>query len=105
MLKLSIPLMIAALLATQVAAPIAEAGQYNQPRHLKVGSQAKISRVIAKSKTLTSQSKKNKSKTPGCGEERDGVIVDRGIGKETILVVTKDIINNGGDVEIGRECD
>lgn len=99
MLKLSIPLLITAFLATSFA----EAGQYNQPRHLKVGSQAKISRVIAKSKTLDSS--KSSSGTPGCGEERDGVIIDRGVGDEKIVVVTKDIINNGGNVEIGRECE
>lgn len=101
MLKLSIPVIIAALLSAQVA----EAGQYNQPRHLKVGSQAKVSRVIAKSKTLASVAKNDSSETPGCGQERDGVIVDRGVGKEKIVVVTKDIVNTGGNVEIGRECD
>lgn len=100
MLKLTIP----ALIAVFLTASFAEAGQYNQPRHLKVGSKAKISRVIAKSKTLTGQASKNSSGTPGCGEERDGVIIDRGVGKEKIVVVTKDIINNGGNVEIGRDC-
>ncbi|MGI9511173.1 MAG: hypothetical protein ACR2QJ_17685 [Geminicoccaceae bacterium] len=100
MLKLSIPLLITAFLATSFA----EAGQYNQPRHLKVGSKAKISRVIAKSKTL-GDSVSSSSGTPKCGEERDGVIIDRGVGKEKIVVVTKDIINNGGNVEIGRECE
>jgi hypothetical protein len=100
MLKLSIPLLVTAFVATSYA----EAGQYNQPRHLKVGSQAKVSRVIAKSKTLTNQAKSNTSETPGCGEDRNGVIVDRGIGDEKIVVVTKDIINTGGNVEIGRDC-
>ena len=100
MLKLSVPLLITAFVATSMA----EAGQYNQPRHLKVGSQAKVSRVIAKSKTLNAQSKKSSSETPGCGEERNGVIIDRGIGDEKIVVVTKDIINTGGNVEIGRDC-
>ena len=100
MLKLSIPLLITAFVVTSYA----EAGQYNQPRHLKVGSQAKVSRVIAKSKTLTNQAKKNTSETPGCGEARNGVIIDRGIGDEKIVVVTKDIINTGGNVEIGRDC-
>ena len=99
MLKRSIPLLITAFLATSFA----EAGQYNQPRHLKVGSQAKVSRVIAKSKTLDSS--KSSSETPECGKERDGVIIDRGIGDEKIVVVTKDIINTGGNVEIGRECE
>lgn len=101
MSKLSIALLITAF----VTSSFAEAGQYNQPKHLKVGSQAKISRVIAKSKTLTGQSRKNQSETPGCGEERDGVIIDRGVGKEKIVVVTKDIVNTGGNVEIGRDCD
>lgn len=101
MLKVTIPVFVAALLTTSFA----EAGQYNQPRHLKVGSQAKISRVIAKSRTLSAQSKKNDGGVPGCGEERDGVIIDRGVGKEKIVVVTKDIINNGGNVEIGRDCE
>ena len=100
MLKLSIPVLVTVFLASSFA----EAGQYNQPRHLHVGSQAKVSRVIAKSKTLRDQAKKNTSKTPGCGEERDGVIIDRGIGKEKIVVVTKDIVNTGGNVEIGRDC-
>lgn len=100
MLKRSIPLLITVFLSTSFA----EAGQYNQPQHLKVGSKAKISRVIAKSKTLTGQSGTS-SKTPGCGEERDGVIIDRGLGKEKIVVVTRDIINNGGNVEIGRDCE
>ena len=75
MLKLTIPTLIAVFLT----ASFAEAGQYNQPRHLKVDSKAKVSRVIAKSKTLTSQSGKNSSETPGCGEERNGVIIDRGL--------------------------
>jgi hypothetical protein len=61
MLKLSIPVVIAALLSVQAA----EAAQYNQPRHLKVGSQAKVSRVIAKSKTLTAVAREDNSKTPG----------------------------------------
>lgn len=100
MLKLSIPVLITVLLSTSFA----EAEQYNQPRHLKVGSKAKISRVIAKSRTLQGQGNGSSSETPGCGEERDGVIIDRGVGKEKIVVVTKDIINNGGNVEIGRDC-
>lgn len=101
MMKLSIPLMITVFLSAQIA----EADQYNQPRHLKVGSKAKISRVIAKSRTISAQNKTSGSETPGCGEERDGVIIDRGVGKEKIVVVTKDIINTGGNVEIGRDCD
>ncbi len=100
MLKSTIP----ALIAVFLSASFAEAGQYNQPRHLKVDSKAKVSRVIAKSKTLTSKAGKNSSETPGCGEERDGVIIDRGVGKEKIVVVTKDIVNTGGNVEIGRDC-
>ena len=101
MSKLSIPL----LMTVFIAASAADAGQYNQPRHLKVDSQAKVSRVIAKSRTLRGQSKSNSSGLPGCGEERDGVIIDRGVGKEKIVVVTEDIINTGGNVEIGRDCE
>ncbi|MDH3662790.1 MAG: hypothetical protein OEU92_22635 [Alphaproteobacteria bacterium] len=100
MLKLSIPVLITIFLS----ASFAQADQYNQPRHMKVGSKAKISRVIAKSKTLQGQTGGNSSGTPACGEERDGVIIDRGVGKEKIVVVTKDIINTGGNVEIGRDC-
>ena len=44
---------ISALIAVFLSASSADAGQYNQPRHLKVDSKAKVSRVIAKSKTLT----------------------------------------------------
>lgn len=101
MLKTSVSLLIAAFLSTSLA----EAGQYNKPRHLKVGSQAKISRVIAKSKTLQSETKNRSSDVAGCGEERNGVIIDRGVGNEKIVVVTKDIINTGGNVEIGRDCE
>ncbi|MEM7042224.1 MAG: hypothetical protein AAF543_05385 [Pseudomonadota bacterium] len=101
MSKLSIPLLMTVFLT----ASLAEADQYNQPRHLKVDSKAKISRVIAKSRTLRGATTDNKSGLPGCGEERDGVIIDRGVGKEKIVVVTKDIINNGGNVEIGRDCE
>ncbi len=100
MLKLTVTVIAATLFATSFA----EAGQYNQPQHLKVGSQAKVSRVIAKSRTVTATKKSDGSGTPACGEERDGVIVDRGVGKEKIVVVTKDIVNTGGNVEIGREC-
>lgn len=101
MLKLFGPLLITALLG----ASFAQAGDYNKPRHLNVGSHAKISRVLAKSRAMAGSAGETQSGQPACGQERDGVIIDRGIGKEKIVVVTKDIVNNGGTVEIGRDCE
>ena len=84
----------------------AQAEGFNQPRHLKVDGQAKVSRVIAKSRVIARQAKENASGDPTCGAaDENGVIIDRNLRGETVIVATKDIVNTGGNVEIGRECE
>ena len=83
----------------------AQAEGFNQPRHLKVDGQAKVSRVIAKSRVIARQAEENASGNPTCGANNNGVIVDRNLRGESVVVVTKDIVNTGGNVEIGRECE
>jgi hypothetical protein len=100
----TMPLLIAFAMLCNAATP-GQAQQYNQPRHLDVGSQAKIGTTIVRARTLRNSIRDDAERgTPRCGEERDGVIVNRRPGGEKVIVVTKDIVNTGGNVEIGASC-
>jgi hypothetical protein len=96
---------ITGLILTAMAFAQVQAEPFNQPRHLKVDGQAKVSRVIAKSRVIARQAKENDSGKPTCGADNNGVIVDRNLRGESVVVVTKDIVNTGGNVEIGRDCE
>jgi hypothetical protein len=101
-----------ALLAAAVVLgtlPTAEARQYNQRPFLDPGGHSKIMTTIAKAKAFRGREfgpdgSDSGDSTPACGQERNGVIVDRRADGQSVIVVTRDIVNTGGNVEIGREC-
>jgi hypothetical protein len=104
-----------ALLAAAVVLgtlPTAEARQYNQRPFLDPGGHSKIMTTVAKAKAFqgrefgpgSSGSSDSGDSTPACGQERNGVIVDRRADGQIVIAVTRDIVNAGGNVEIGRDC-
>jgi hypothetical protein len=99
-----------ALLAACIVAgtlPLAEAAQYNQRPFIDSGGHAMIMSTIARSQALKAKEVESEESegTPRCGEDRDGVIIDRRANGQSVVVVTKNIVvTDGSDVEIGREC-
>ena len=86
--------------------PTAEARQYNQRPFLDPGGHSKIMTTVAKAKAFRGREfgPDSSEGTPACGQERNGVIVDRRADGQSVIVVTRDIVNTGGNVEIGRDC-
>lgn len=87
--------------------PSAEAQQYNRRPFVETGGHAVIMSTIARAKAIQGQQtgSDEKSGTPTCGEERDGVIIDRRANGQSVIVVTRDIVvTDGSDVQIGRDC-
>jgi len=87
--------------------PTAEAQQYNQRPFVETGGHAIIMSTMARAKAIKGQDvgSDKKNGTPSCGEERDGVIIDRRANGQSVIVVTRDIVvTDGSDVQIGRDC-
>lgn len=102
---------IALILALTAIATLsaADAAQYNKRPHLSPGAEARVRSTIAGARAVDKvEIKSTGSKQKGkrkCGREIDGVIVDKRPGGEKVLVVTKTIVNVGGQVEIASECE
>lgn len=101
------------LALTFAALSAAQATEYNRRTDLPPRAQAAIQGVIAKSRAMRSgsfvervdgDSLRQRDETPKCGEDVGGVIVDRRPGGEKVVVVTRDIFNTGGRVDIGSDC-
>ena len=81
----------------------AGAAEYNKRPFLDAGSQARVMNAIAKSQAIKGKDFDEDSERR-CGEERDGVIVDRQPGNQKTIVVTEDIFNFGGSTVIESDC-
>jgi hypothetical protein len=95
----------------------AGAAEFNKRPHLPPSAQAKINntraRIFALEHELAARSKKieKKSGKQGvvrvdglCLDPRTGVVVDRTNPRSERIVALKDIVNLGGQLEIGAGC-
>ena len=98
-------------LAIAVFSPV-DAKEYNKRPFAPPSAQAKINNVKAQIFVIQKQvsdqgeaaEKQGESVGGICFDEQTGVAVDRSNPRQNVIVATKDIINLGGQVDLGSSC-
>jgi hypothetical protein len=98
-------------LAIAAFSPV-DAKEYNKRPFAPPSAQAKINNVKAQifviQKQVTDQgaeAEKQGNAAGGiCFDEQTGVAVDRSNPRQNVIVATKDIINLGGQLDLGSSC-
>jgi hypothetical protein len=89
-----------------------DAKEYNKRPFAPPSAQAKINNVKAQIFVIQKQvadqgeeaEKRGESVGGICFDEQTGVAVDRSNPRQNVIVATKDIINLGGQLDLGSSC-